>query len=132
MFAVILDENNYIKSYSKKYRTQGSILSASIPNETDPDKLKCYKYVKKKFVLDADKWEEVKAKREKENHIKETMQSIDSLKTTLSDSDYKFIKCLEYSLNNLEMPYDVETLHAERQALRDQINELEKELNNKI
>ena len=41
------------------------------------------------------------------------------------DNDYKIIKCSEASLVGEEMPYDITALHAERQALRDKINELE-------
>ena len=48
------------------------------------------------------------------------------LKGELAATDYKIIKCSEYSLNGQELPYDIAELHAERQALRDKINELEK------
>ena len=47
------------------------------------------------------------------------------LKSQLSNTDYKIIKCYEYNLAGLELPYDIEELHSERQDLRDQINELE-------
>lgn len=50
---------------------------------------------------------------------------IDELKSQLSATDYKIIKCSEYSLNGQELPYNIAQLHAERQALRDRINELE-------
>lgn len=50
---------------------------------------------------------------------------ITTLKAQLSAADYKITKCMEYFLVGLDLPYDVETLHAERQALRDQINALE-------
>ena len=50
---------------------------------------------------------------------------IKALKAELSSSDWKVIKCSEYQLANKELPYDVEELYAERQAIRDQINELE-------
>ncbi len=52
---------------------------------------------------------------------------IRKLKEQLSATDYKVIKCAECQLLGEEMPYDVAELHAERQALRDQINQLEKE-----
>lgn len=58
---------------------------------------------------------------EKENEIK-------TLKEELSATDYKIIKCMEAQLNGDEMPYDVATLQAERQAKRDRINELEGQL----
>lgn len=50
---------------------------------------------------------------------------IEDLKKQIAASDYKVIKCHEYALCSLELPYDVKALHAERQALRDKINELE-------
>lgn len=52
-------------------------------------------------------------------------REIDELKSELSATDYKIIKCSEYSLNGQELPYDIAELHATRQALRDRINELE-------
>lgn len=55
---------------------------------------------------------------------------IERLKSELQDSDYKVIKCAEAMAVGAEMPYDVASLHKERQALRDKINELEKALNN--
>ena len=50
---------------------------------------------------------------------------ISSIKQQLSDTDYKVIKNMEAQLVNEELPYDSVTLHNERQALRDKINELE-------
>lgn len=49
------------------------------------------------------------------------------LKTKLSATDYKVIKCAECQLLGQEMPYNVEELHAQRQAIRDEINQLEQE-----
>ena len=53
---------------------------------------------------------------------------IEHLKSELQASDYKVIKCAEALTIGAEMPYDVESLHKERQALRDKINELESEV----
>lgn len=50
---------------------------------------------------------------------------IDELKKKITATDYKVIKCHEYALVGKPLPYDIEALHAERQALRDRINELE-------
>lgn len=47
---------------------------------------------------------------------------VERLKAQLAESDYRVIKCSEAMLAGLPMPYDVEQLHAERQAIRDQIN----------
>lgn len=50
---------------------------------------------------------------------------IAELKAQLDSTDYKIIKCSECSLAGVELPYDIAELHAQRQALRDEINELE-------
>lgn len=47
------------------------------------------------------------------------------LRRSLSDTDYKVIKCMEAYLCGEELPYDIEALHAERNAQRSEINELE-------
>jgi hypothetical protein len=59
------------------------------------------------------------------NREKSTAEKVKELKTRLSATDYKVIKCSECQLLGQEMPYDVAALHAERQAIRDQINRLE-------
>lgn len=41
----------------------------------------------------------------------------------LADGDYKVIKCMEAFLCGEPLPYDIAALHAERQALRDIINQ---------
>lgn len=55
---------------------------------------------------------------------KSAYEKIEDLKKSLNDTDYKIIKCYEYSLVGKELPYNIEELHAERQLLRDEINEL--------
>lgn len=76
-----------------------------------------------KFVWTDDDFEEVQVY--VPNRIKSAAEQIRELKTQLSSTDYKVIKCSECQLLGQEMPYDVAALHAERQAIRDQINALE-------
>lgn len=52
-------------------------------------------------------------------------KAIESLKDKLSGSDYQVTKCNESLLVNLPLPYDIVSLHQERQKLRNRINELE-------
>lgn len=52
-------------------------------------------------------------------------QEMAELKNALEATDYQIIKCYEYQLVGLEMPYDITELHTHRQAIRDRINELE-------
>lgn len=47
------------------------------------------------------------------------------LKDALAQGDYKIIKCAEAQLTGEPMPYDIEALVAERNAMRAEINELE-------
>lgn len=55
-------------------------------------------------------------------------EKLGAAKYELAASDYKIIKCFEYSLVGLEMPYDVAELHAERETLRAKIKELKASL----
>lgn len=127
MFAIILDAEGYVESYSIKFRSPESILVNEIPT-SDLPKLQCYKYIDDAFVFDAEKWAEHEANEQEISRRDDLLDKIKELKSTLNSSDYQIIKCYEYSLNGLEMPYDVETLHADRQALRDEINALEKSI----
>ena len=130
MFAITLNEESYIASFSDKYRTPESILVDELP-DADPEKLKCYKYVIDEFVFDADMYSLIESRKSTKCQIESITSKIATLKDVLNSTDYRIIKCCEYSLSNLELPYDIESLHAERQALRDQINALEDQLNTK-
>lgn len=44
--------------------------------------------------------------------------------------DWKIAKCVEAYLTNIDMPYDIDELHAQRQAVRDEINAVEAEIQN--
>lgn len=48
--------------------------------------------------------------------------------TSLQATDYKVIKAAEYAALSIECEYDLSALHAERQAIRDEINRLELEI----
>lgn len=54
------------------------------------------------------------------------IKTIEDLKLELADTDYKVIKCVEYQLAGLEIPYDIQELNENRQSIRDSINALEK------
>lgn len=69
-----------------------------------------------------DEWYEA-AKEAEEHEIAEN--EIDICKARLNDTDYRIIKCYEYSLAGLDMPYDIAALHTARQELRDKISALE-------
>lgn len=50
---------------------------------------------------------------------------IEALKQKLDATDYQVIKCYEASLVGEELPYDVQTLHSSRNAIRAKINEIQ-------
>lgn len=62
------------------------------------------------------------------DEMMEKNMELSSLEKQLSDGDYKIIKSYEYSLMNIEIPYDMEQLHSERQNIRDRINSLREEI----
>ena len=68
---------------------------------------------------------QIKWKTKAEVETEKIMAKIEALKNQLDETDYMIIKASEYQLLGLEIPYDMESLHAERQTVRDKINELE-------
>lgn len=50
---------------------------------------------------------------------------IQQYKAELAATDYQIIKAYEFSLVDKDTGYDIQQLHKERQAIRDQINDLE-------
>lgn len=64
----------------------------------------------------------------KTRQIVADMQTLHAYKNKLAESDYKITKSEEYELAGLELPYDMEELHAEREAIREKIRELEERL----
>ena len=70
---------------------------------------------------------------EKNDRITELQQEICNLTAELgSDNsdigDWKVVKCQEYILAGKPAPYDLEELNAKRDAVRKQINEIQKEI----
>lgn len=61
-----------------------------------------------------------------EARIRELVSRLDA--PTSDIGDWKIVKCYEAKLLDKELPYDLETLMSERQAVRDEINELQAEL----
>lgn len=69
--------------------------------------------------------EEEKAELARQQQISQVTAQIDNLKARIAASDYKVIKTYEYTLLGEQTEYDIKEVHAERQALRDQINTLQ-------
>jgi hypothetical protein len=72
--------------------------------------------------------EEELAEQVRQQQISQVTAQIDGLKAQIAASDYKIIKTYEYDLLGEQTEYDMQAVHAERQALRDQINSLETQL----
>ena len=63
---------------------------------------------------------------EKEQEIRNLQSMLSSTASPIGD--WKIAKHMEYTLLGMDSPYDIEALHAERQAIRDRINDLQEEL----
>lgn len=75
------------------------------------------------LVINSDTWIIEEKQKPSEEELKKI--EINALKKQLDETDYKIIKCSEYSLAGKELPYNIEYLHSQRQAIRDRITELE-------
>ena len=65
----------------------------------------------------------------KQQGKEQIFDNIQRLKKLLSNSDYKIIKSYELFLLNKEASYNIESLHKERQQIRDEINKQQELLN---
>lgn len=118
---VLLKDNYFTGNYAKIGDIDGGIEVKELPPMEDTKKMLAYKLENEKWIFDEIKYQEilnVEAEEEKQAKIKE-------LQSELNESDYKIIKCNEYKLAGLELPYNIEELHKQRQALRDEINKLQ-------
>lgn len=115
--------NNFIKNYGylnlvfKEIEKEGSELDFILKNSG------YLKFENNNFILDEESYN-------KTNIISNNQSKIKILKSQLSDSDYKIIKCYEAFMRQLPLPYNLEELCAQRDLLRSEINQLEEELNN--
>ena len=85
-------------------------------------------YIEPVEPVQPDPTEEELAEQARQQQISQVIAQIDDLKARIAASDYKIIKTYEYTLLGEQTEYDIEAVHAERQALRDQINTLETQL----
>jgi len=83
----------------------------------------CYdENIEEKIRNDYERYLNIAIEKEKRETANE---EILKLQEELNNTDYKIIKCSEYQLAGLEIPYNIAELHANRQRLRDKINELQ-------
>ena len=85
-------------------------------------------YVEPVAPVQPEPTEEELAEMARQEQIRQVTAQINDLKEQIAASDYKVIKTYEYTLLGEQTEYDMEAVHAERQALRDQINSLETKL----
>ena len=60
-----------------------------------------------------------------DNSSEKVAAEIERLKSDLTATDYQVIKSYEYVLTGQPLPYDLNSIHSERQQLRNRIGELE-------
>ena len=76
------------------------------------------------------KWDGVTVQYRTDDEIEADRHSVpmskQQLVSELEKSDYMIIKAAEYGLAGLDTPYDMEALHADREAIRERIREVDK------
>ena len=124
---VLFDEKGYISSFildeSGCFGDEPNVII--LPNPEDEDHFVEHYMHYNKDGFDQAHYEAWLVQKEVDKSNAEVQNQIDELKAQLSASDYKVIKCMEAQLSGEEAPYDIEAIHAERQAIRDSINTLE-------
>lgn len=123
ILAAIVEIENEYSTRMEEINSYKELVMTSMPSVSDTDQVvPYYEEQDGKIVM---LWEV------RENDPFRVTDKIKKLKKELADSDYKIIKCYEASLSQtFEMPYDIQTLITERQALRDEINSLEEIIGN--
>lgn len=116
-----IDEARAIRKSPQEVITEKGLKELIVPSDFDGN-ASLYNYVERdnKIILAGLK-SEVATKKERQADV----SRISTLRTELASEDYKVIKCAEYQLNGLEMPYDLVELTASRNEKREEINSLE-------
>lgn len=127
MYSILLDSQNYC---TNTYAEIGNVINGTnIPTlpQTEPINYKFYKWQDetKTWIFDETKYNNSLQEATNININQSIIDEINVLKSKLEKSDYKIIKCQEYLMSNLDLPYDIADLNKERQTIRDRINELE-------
>ena len=119
---ILLDEKGYFTgNYAVEGKIVGGIEISELPPYEDIKRQISCKFENEKWIFDEEKYQEILNRETEEKK----QAKIKALQRELTESDYKIIKCNEYELAGLELPYDIEELHKQRQALRDEINKLQ-------
>ena len=129
MFAIYLDENNYLNSYSDRFRKQKSILVDAIPDEADIEKLRCYQFIDGSFVFDAEKWAAIEERRAESAKSETAAQEIAALNAEYQDNTLKVIECIISFMTGTEAPYSIKELRKQRMEIVERITSLKTTMN---
>lgn len=99
-------------------------------DSVDEDKLQCPENYSVR-IIPYDAGDKISYRYEQKFNAKIVQKKISDLKESLTSTDssigdYRITKCYEASLIGLDMPYNVADLHQARQAVRNEINQLER------
>lgn len=124
------DDDGEIKERVISIEDQASMLIGWKPVDlVDDTKLQCPENYSVR-IIPYDAGDKISYRYEQKFNAKIVQKRISDLKESLTSTDsnigdYRITKCYEASLIGLDMPYDVADLHQARQAVRDEINQLE-------
>ena len=125
-----INENEENEQLKKRLKERLEKLRAEFPYEvvrTEPPELEEGQDVEEFFLLEDDK---VVQHYKVVSDIAYYQKNIDDNLVLLDKTDYKITKCYEYFMAGKTLPYDINALHEERQAFRDEINKLESTIDN--
>ena len=119
-------EDNAIISYAKIGNIENSIehdFKCKEKLEQFEESFKPFKYLYIDGAITTNpNYEDVSQEELQHNQI---ATEVAILKSQLAETDYRIIKCHEYNLVGMELPYDIQQLHEEREGIREQIREKE-------
>ena len=124
------DDDGEIKERVISIEDQVSMLTGWKPVDlVDDTKLQCPENYSVR-IIPYDAGDKISYRYEQKFNAKIVQKRISDLKESLTSTDsdigdYRITKCYEASLIGLDMPYNVADLHQARQAVRDEINQLE-------
>jgi orotate phosphoribosyltransferase-like protein len=120
----------YIELKDNKIISQG-LHHFDNATELDITKEQVNFLIENPFVIYENNEFQIDEKSLQDDNIKFTkIQRLYEIKKLLQDTDYKVIKCYEASMRQLPLPYNLEELATQRDAWREEINQLEEELKN--
>ncbi|MGV8095989.1 MAG: hypothetical protein AB2L24_29405 [Mangrovibacterium sp.] len=101
-------------------------------DEIDPEQMQSCGENEKIIAIPVDTGDRITYTYEKVVDTEGIQRKIEKLKKEVAETDYQVRKCYEYSLVGKPLPYDIQTVHEEAEAIRTEISNLQNLLQNNL